>query len=117
MFAFYVQDHERTAHATTHRNTCFLQAAMATMFDTSPQYEYRLIPMSSARSRAGAPGEMIDWYKLPADDEGHEIMFSYLNGVTSFVDFTNEDKTLKPEGTIGWFCESHSSGFATSRRT
>lgn len=66
--------------------------------------------MSSARSRAGAPGEMIEGHKLPADDEGHEIMFSYLNGVTSFVDFTNEDKTLKPDGTIGWFCELVLSG-------
>lgn len=87
---------------------------MATTPDMPPQYEYRLIPMSSARSRAGAPGEMIEWHKLPADDEGHEILFSYLNGVTSFVDFNNEDKNLKPEGTIGWFRELCPGSFATS---
>ena len=61
--------------------------------------------MSSARSRAGAPGEMIEWYKLPANDEAHDVMFLFLNGVPSFVDFSNEDKSLKPEGTKGWFRE------------
>lgn len=57
------------------------------MPDMSPQYEYRLVPMSSARSRAGAPGEMIELYKLPANDKAHDVMFLFLNGVASFVDF------------------------------
>lgn len=83
------------------------------MPDMSPQYEYRLVPMSSARSRAGAPGEMIEMYKLPANDKEHDVMFLFLNGVPSFVDFNNEDKNLKPEGTKGWFCESDPNGFAT----
>jgi hypothetical protein len=78
---------------------------MNNMPDMSPQYEFRLIPMSSARSRAGAPGEMIERHKLPVDDQGHEVLFLFLHGVPSFVDFDNEDKSLKPEGTKGWFCE------------
>ncbi len=83
------------------------------MPDMSPEYEFRLVSMSSARSRAGSPGEMIECYKLPANDEAHDVMFLFLNGVASFVDFTNEDKNLKPEGTRGWFRELVSSGFAT----
>jgi len=78
---------------------------MNNMPNMSPQYEYRLIPMSSARSRAGAPGEMIDSYKLPVEDKVHEILFLFINGIPSFVDFDNEDKNLKPDGTRGWFCE------------
>ncbi|GAB7323778.1 hypothetical protein MBLNU13_g07234t1 [Cladosporium sp. NU13] len=73
------------------------------MPDMSPQYEFRLVPMSSARSRAGAPGEMIEWYKLPANDKAQDVIFVFLNGVASFVDFKEEDKNLKPEGTQGWF--------------
>ena len=83
------------------------------MSDMSPQYEFRLVSMSSARSRAGTPGEMIESYKLPANDEAHDVMFLFLNGVSSFVDFTNEDKNLKPEGTRGWFRELDSSVSAT----
>lgn len=66
--------------------------------------------MSSARSRAGAPGEMIELYKLPANDKAHDVMFLFLNGVASFVDFKGEDKNLKPEGTKGWFCKLNPSG-------
>jgi hypothetical protein len=83
------------------------------MPDMSPQYEYRLIPMSSARSRAGAPGEMIEWHKLPVNDVEQDVLFLFDKGVPSFVDFDKEDKSLKPDGTKGWFCEL-SGAFATS---
>ena len=69
--------------------------------------------MSSARSREGAPGEMIEWYKLPANEKAHDVIFVFLNGVASFVDFKEEDKNLKPEGTQGWFCKLDPCGFAT----
>jgi len=64
--------------------------------------------MSSARSRAGAPGEMIERCRLPIDDKEYDAMFVFHNGVASFVDFRNEDKKLKPAGTQGWFCKLHS---------
>lgn len=78
-----------------------------------PEYEYRLTPMSSARSRAGAPGEMIERCKLPVDDKEYDALFVFHNGVASFVDFKQEDKNLMPPGAQGWFCKL-SSGLATS---
>ena len=86
------------------------------MPDMSPQYEYRLMPMSSARSRAGAPGEMIERCRLPVDDKEYDALFVFNNGVASFVDFKQEDKSLKPAGTQGWFCKFPSI-FATLRQS
>ena len=111
-FAFYIQNHERTTHAPTHRNTCSPKAVMDDMVQLLPEYEYRLTPMSSARSRAGAPGEMIEPCRIPADDKEYDTLFLFLNGVASFVDFKQEDKTLMPPGAQGWFCKL-SSDFAT----
>jgi hypothetical protein len=85
---------------------------MNIMPDMSPQYEWRLVPMSSARSQAGAPGEMIESCKLPVDDKEYDYVFVFLNGVASFVDFKQEDKSLMPPGAQGWFCKL-SSSFAT----
>lgn len=81
--------------------------------DMTPQYEFRLNPMSSARSRAGAPGEMIPYHRLPINDKVDDILFMFRNGVASFETHNNENKNLVPSGCKGWFCESHSS-IATS---
>jgi hypothetical protein len=86
---------------------------MDDMVQLLPEYEYRLTPMSSARSRAGAPGEMIEPCRLSVDDKEYDTLFVFLNGVASFVDFKQEDKTLMPPGAQGWFCKL-SSDFATS---
>jgi hypothetical protein len=91
---------------------------MKTLPDTEPQYEFRLNPMSSARSRAGAPGEMIPCFKLPANDsEDTEILFVFRNGVASFEETIHEDKNLNPSSTLGWFCESshHVATFVISK--
>jgi hypothetical protein len=93
---------------------------MKTLPDMMPQYEFRLNPMSGARSRAGAPGEMIPCCRLPASDtEDGDILFVFRNGVVSFEEPTNEDKNLKPSGTLGCFCESpyHVATFVTSKLT
>lgn len=80
---------------------------MKTTPDMTPQYEFRLNPMSGARSRAGAPGEMIPYYRLPINEtEYSDILFVFRDGVLSFEEMRNEDKNLKPSGTKGWFCES-----------
>jgi hypothetical protein len=93
---------------------------METSPDMTPQYEFRLNPMSGARSRAGAPGEMIPCCRLPASDtEDGDILFVFRNGVVSFEESTNEDKNLKQSGTLGCFCESpyHVATFVTSKLT
>lgn len=89
---------------------------MDDMVQILPEYEYHLTPMSSARSRAGAPGEMIERCRLPVDDKEYDSLFVFLNGVASFVDFKQEDKKLMPPGAQGWFCKL-SSIFATSFAT
>lgn len=77
---------------------------MTTTLNMATQYEFRLDPMSSARSRAGAPGEMFPSYSLPINDDPFDVLFVFRNGVPSFEPMNNEDKSLKPSGTKGWFC-------------
>ena len=69
-----------------------------------PQYEFRLDPMSIARSRAGAPGEMFPSYSLPINDNPYDVLFIFRDGVPSFESMNNEDKSLKPNGTKAWLC-------------
>lgn len=71
--------------------------------------------MSSARSRAGAPGEMIPYHRLPINDKVDDILFILRDGVASFEAHNSEDKNLLPSGCKAWFCESHNS-VATSFR-
>jgi hypothetical protein len=77
--------------------------------EMKPEYEFRLNPMSSARSKAGGPDVMIPCYRMPINEKHYDIPFVFHNDVASFEQMTNGDKNLKPSGTLGWFCQSLSS--------
>lgn len=69
----------------------------------APQYEFRLSPMSNARSRAGAPGEIHSTHNLPIDGDTHHILFIFRDGIPSFKPSNSVSQHPMPDGTKGRF--------------
>lgn len=70
----------------------------------APQLHISLRCMPGIGNHAGSPGEMLPEHRMPVDDDSQDILFVFKKGAPSFEPMENENKNLKPDGTVGWFC-------------